>query len=87
MRVQSIFEVSTSQQQNPYVLQKVGAAATGKANLGITFEEYLKSYCQQANSPAATRQTERTAVGIHYAYPPRLKVPSKTDPTLKNSAI
>ena len=86
MRVHSTFEVNTQQQPNPYLAQHAGSGSPGETASGISFDECLRSYYQQANAPAVTRQTESQIAGLFWGYHPSLKAPSKPEPALKGGA-
>ena len=84
MRVHSISELSTNQQQNPYVMKNAGDAHAGKNASGKTFKEYLIPHFQQSSEPAVTRQMEHQIVGILWGYCPSLRVSPKPEPKLES---
>jgi len=61
MRVHSITEANTRQQQNPFYMQNVNSLIHGKSNSILSFEEHLKSQIQNAKAPVAERKEELLA--------------------------
>ena len=86
MRVQSISEVNTNRQENPFPTQTAGYAVNGKQTPGSTFEDYFKRYSLQASAPVITGATESRIAGAFWGFYPGLKVQQKNEPTLKDSA-
>jgi len=86
MRIQSINEVNTRQQQNPFLLHKAGAISAGKTATGLAFEEYFKSYLTQKSAARVNKQPEYQAPGLFWGFYPSLKVQPKPEPTLESNA-
>jgi len=86
MRVYSTFAVSTHQQQNPFIAQTAGSASHEKKASGLSFEEHLKLYYQQASNQTVTRQAEIQAAGIFWGFFPSLRIPVRPEPTPEDSA-
>jgi len=86
MRVLSISEVNTQQQQNPFLLQTAGSNGTGKTASTVSFEEYFKSFFQQKNAPVAVKQPETHASGMYWGFYPSLKVSPKSEQKLDANA-
>ena len=86
MRVQSITEVNTHQQQNPFLLQKAGFSPAGKTVSGLSFEEYFRMYSLQKSAARAPRQPEYQATGLFWGYYPSLKIHPKPEQTLEANA-
>jgi len=84
MRVHSISEVSTNQQQNPYITKNAGDMPAGKNASGQSFKDYLIPYFQQSSEPVVTRQLEHQIVGILWGYCPTLRVSPKPEPKLES---
>jgi len=74
MRVQSITEVNTQQQPNPFFVQSASSATAGKITSLVSFEECLKSQIQNNRAPAMTKNAETLAVSSlsGYVMPHRL---------------
>ena len=79
MRINSITEVSTHQQQNPYLTQSAGTLSASRNTSGKTFAECLSPYMHQISEPVVTRQMEHQVVGILWGYCPTLRVSPKTE--------
>jgi len=85
MRVQSITEVNTRQQQNPFLLQKAGFESTGKTANGLAFEEYFKSYLTQKSAAKVQPKTGNQTPGLFWGFYPSLRVQPKPEPTLESN--
>jgi len=85
MRIQSVTEVNTRQQQNPFLLQKVGDVTPGKTATGIAFQDYFLSYLTQKNAVKVKQQPEHAA-GLFWGFYPSLRVQPKPGPTLESNA-
>ena len=68
MRIQSVKEVSTQQQPNPFSLQKVDSATAGKNASLSSFKECLRTQILDSRNPAATRNAESAAVSSLWNY-------------------
>ena len=87
MRIQSVTEVNTRQQNNPFLLQKTGQVSNGKTPTGLAFEEYFKSYMTQKSAARVKRQPERHSIGLFWGFYPSLKVQPKPEPTLESNVL
>ena len=58
MRIQSIKEANTQQQQNPFFVQKAGAVTAGNSVSPVSFKECLRTQIQDTKAPATTREAE-----------------------------
>ena len=67
MRVQSIAEVNTRQQQNPFLTRKVGHSSADKSASLVSFEECLRTHIQHDEAPA-TRKAEWFATSSVWGY-------------------
>jgi len=63
MRIQSVTEVNTNLQQNPYISQRADLATIGKNASLDSFKECLRSQIQDSRVPAVTRRAEMAAAG------------------------
>jgi len=86
MRVHSTNEVNTLYQENPFSSQSAGIASTGRTASGFSFDDYLKSFVQQASAPQVTRDAENKIAGIFWGTLPMLRVQTKPEPTLEDIA-
>jgi len=86
MRVQSITEVNTRQQQNPFLLQRADLESTRKTATGLAFEAYFNSYLMQKNAAKVQRKPEYQTTGLFWGYYPSLRVQPKPEPTLESNA-
>jgi len=86
MRVQSITEVNTRQQQNPFLLQKTGLVSNSKTATGLAFEDYFNSYLTQKNAAKVTRHPQHQPAGLFWGFYPSLRVQQKPGPTLESNA-
>jgi hypothetical protein len=86
MRVHSIHEVNTRQQQHPFVPQSADSTSSVKAAAKTNFEDFFKSYCQQVNIPVASNSMEHRIASIYGGFflPPAMR--SEREPTLKTNA-
>ena len=58
MRIQSIKEVNTQQQQNPFFMQIAGSGTDGHSASLVSFKECLRAQLQDVKSPEVTRKAE-----------------------------
>jgi len=88
MRVHSTYEVNTHQQHNPFIPQVAGPASAGQQTAGRSFAEHLRIHFQQANAAPVTGDANihMAISGIFWGFYPALKVQSKPESTLKDSA-
>ena len=86
MRVYSTIEVNNNKQHNPYLSQNVAQVSNGKSASGLSFQEHLMSNFQKMSSSTVTSQTESLVAGFFLGCLPSLRVPSKPEPTLEDSA-
>jgi len=86
MRIHSISEVNTHQQQNPFVATNAGLASAGKTASELTFEELLRNQIQQASAAAVTGKPESHIAGLYWGYYPTLKEEQKSEPAPKSRA-
>ena len=92
MRVQSITQVNTKQQQNPYIMQNTGAMITGKSASLTSFEECLNSQIQDLRALKTTRNAEwqkgNILLGFHFSQGmslrPELKTRARADKSLSD---
>jgi len=63
MRIQSVTEVNTNQQQNPYIPKKTDSATIGKNASFGSFKDCLKPYVQDSKVHTVTHKAELTAAG------------------------
>lgn len=82
MRIQSIKEVNTDQQQNPFFMQKVSAVTADKSALSGSFKECLKTHIHDIRVPAAAGKAELPVASALCGYLITQKVASK--PELKH---
>ena len=84
MRIQSVTEVNTHQQQNPYISQKVDPGTYGKgASLG-SFKDYLNPHVPETRAPATTSRADLMAAGALWnGMIPQQKISPKLDIKLK----
>lgn len=68
MRIQSVTEVNTWKQKNPFISQSSGWESAGKSASYISFEECLKAQFQNAVTPAPTRNAEWMATSSIWGY-------------------
>ena len=68
MRVQAITEVSTWQQQNPYLTQNAEQIMIGKNVPLVSFEECLRSHMQNSQRPVAARRAGWMATSSMQSY-------------------
>jgi hypothetical protein len=86
MRVHSTNEVNTHYPENPFNTPNAGIASTGEKSSGLSFDDYLKTFVQQASVPQVTRNTENQVAGIFWGAFPMLRVQTKPEPTLEDIA-
>jgi hypothetical protein len=86
MRINSIHEVNTHQEQNPFVSQTADSTARVKEVSKLSFEDYLKSYCQQMSVPVTGNSAEHRITSIYGGFflPPVVR--TEREPTLKSNA-
>ena len=58
MRIQSVKEVNTQQQQNPFFVQKAGAVTAGNSASPVSFKDCLRTQIQDTKAPTAMREAE-----------------------------
>ena len=68
MRIKSIANVNTQQQQNPFLQQGAGLAISGKSAARVNFEECLRMQMQNNMAPATDRNAETHAAGYLWGY-------------------
>ena len=68
MRIQSIAEANTQQQQNPFLTQKTDSETAGKSVSIVSFKECLRSQILDFKAPAATRKAELVAASPLWSY-------------------
>ena len=68
MRIQSITEVNTNLQPNPFFAQSAGSASTGKSASRLSFEDCLRSQIQESRTIAVTRNAEWHAGSLLMGY-------------------
>jgi len=85
MRIKSINEVNINQ-HNPFIPKDAGTASAGKQYQGLSFAECLNTYSQQKSAPFAISNADSQMAGFFWGFFPTLKVQSKQDLTLEDSA-
>ena len=68
MRIQSIKEVNTQQQENPFLVQKVGSVAAGESASLVSFKECLRLQIQDIKAPVDTQKAELVAASTLWNY-------------------
>ena len=68
MRIQSVTEVNTNYQSNPYYFHGAGSATTGKSASRNSFEECLRSQIQDSRTTALSRNAEWYAGSLLMGY-------------------
>ena len=58
MRIESVKEVNTQQQQYPFFVPKVGSVTAGHSASLVSFKECLRTQIQDTKVPAVTRNAE-----------------------------
>ena len=86
MRIQSITDVNTQQQPNPFSTQKADSITAGKNASLVSFKECLRSQMQDVKAPAATRKAELSAVSYLWSYIRPQRVSHKPEVKAKTSA-
>jgi len=88
MRVHSTYEVNTHQQHNPFIPHDAGTASAGIKAAGFTFADYLRTHFQQPNAASVTGDSNAHMAisGIFWGFYPMLRVQSKPEQTLEDSA-
>ena len=84
MRIKSINEVNINQ-HNPFIPKDAGTASAGKRP-GLSFAECLNIHSQQKSAPFAISNADSQMAGFFWGFFPTLKVQSKQDLTLEDSA-
>ena len=64
MRIQSIYEVNTHQQHNPFYIQYAENSMIGKNTSLISFEDCLKTQFQKAKTPAKPQREKGQAYSV-----------------------
>jgi len=68
MRIQSITEANTQQQQNPFLMKNADLMAADKSATQASFRDCLRSQILDFKAPAATRKAELVAVSSLWGY-------------------
>ena len=81
MRIQSISEVNTNLQPNPFITQNTDSALAGRQASLISFEECLRAQIQDYKAPQMTKKAEMQAMNFSWGY--HLPQGSQLKPDLK----
>ena len=86
MRIQSITEVSTHQQSNPFVTHNAGSIMLGKSVSPMSFGECLRSQIQDVRVSATAQKAEGLAVGSVWGHYMPQWIPLKPELRQKSRA-